>query len=132
MVAEITTRNHMSWITKFLSYNPDLCAPSRFLDYGYYYHLYCICICFAGFGPRDCSDIRASGDKKSGVYVVYPGNISSHDAASVYCDMNSSESWLVIIVYKYLHGGSKWYCNILMASKTSIVETSHSVFTPKK
>lgn len=62
-------------------------------------HIIFMLTCFifvAGFSspPKDCADIRAAGLSESGVYVINLAN--SNNESSVYCDMNSSESWLVI------------------------------------
>ena len=47
---------------------------------------------------RDCADVRAAGHTESGVYVIKVGN--SDNETSVYCDMNNSESWLVIHLFQ--------------------------------
>lgn len=47
----------------------------------------------AEFKPRDCADLREVGHTESGVYLINPGD--SDVQSNVYCDMNSSESWLV-------------------------------------
>ena len=51
--------------------------------------------CF--YEPRDCDDVRESGEKESGVYSVTPeGTFTSFN---VYCDMSmENETWLVSVL----------------------------------
>ncbi|KAM5151677.1 microfibril-associated glycoprotein 4-like [Mantella aurantiaca] len=51
-------------------------------------------ICSAGCYPEDCSDVFAQGLNTDGVYLIYPGGLST--PVPVYCDMTGKDGpWTV-------------------------------------